>query len=306
MAFDGVPEELSYEVFSLRTGFNDGQHVFDEAVSSFTASLEVQCTPDHSVTKAAFATVVCGCHVRIFQESPIDAYAVRTHAVRSCAEPAQQKRFHSLADGAKISFERFMSGRAVVTHCVFSEQSFRVTHQVVPEAFELRVGRINQRLKIVFQVVPAPLQDLVLIGHPGAIAIDADGEFAANQFGQHDGLACGPQNEDGEAGRDERLQPCFRQAAAEGGFIDPRIRLTRQCLGKLLVNGLEHRGCLLFECADMRGATRYLTDVAAACGHFTTRSTKPARQQYGRKHRFGATDDGFRAFPLTWTRHTRR
>ena len=81
MAFDGVPEELSYEVFSLRTGFNDGQHVFDEAVSSFTASLEVQCTPDHSVTKAAFATVVCGCHVRIFQESPIDAYAVRTHAV---------------------------------------------------------------------------------------------------------------------------------------------------------------------------------------------------------------------------------
>ena len=102
------------------------------------------------MTKAAFTTVVCGCHVRIFQKNPIDAYSVRTHAVRSRAEPARQKRFQSLADAAKISFERFMSGRAVVTLCVFSEQSFRVTHQVVPEVFELRVGRINQCLKIVF------------------------------------------------------------------------------------------------------------------------------------------------------------
>ena len=143
------------------------------------------------------------------------------HAVRSRTEPAQQKRFHSLTDGAKISFERFMSDRTVATLCVFSEQSFRVTHQVLPEAFELRVGRINQRLKIVFHVVPAPLQDLVLKGHPGAITIDAAGEFAANHFAQHDGLACGPQNEDGEAGRDERPQPCFVRPRRKGASSIP-------------------------------------------------------------------------------------
>ena len=70
LRFDGVPDELGYEVFSLWTGLNDGQQDFDEAVSSFTASPEAQFTPDHSVTKAALATVVCGRHVRIFQESP--------------------------------------------------------------------------------------------------------------------------------------------------------------------------------------------------------------------------------------------
>ena len=38
--FDGVPDELGYEAFSLRTGLNDGQQDFDEAVSSFPASPE--------------------------------------------------------------------------------------------------------------------------------------------------------------------------------------------------------------------------------------------------------------------------
>ena len=75
-----------------------------------------------------------------------------------------------------------------------------------------------------------------------------------------------------------------------------------------VVNRMEHRGRSVFEFADMRGATQHLADVTAACGSFATRSMKSARQQSqdGRKYRFSATDDGFRASPNTWTRHTYR
>ena len=268
MVLNRLSDELHDGSFLLSAGFHDSQHDFHEAVAAFALSSKTQFAPDDSVTQTPLSVVVRGRDFRIPEKSPqmiamlIQLFA---HPMRSGAEASQQKRFHFLADRPKVSSERLMLDRSIATAGVFREQLLRFTHQIVTEAFELMVIRIDQCLKITVQMSPAPLQNSVLEIHLRPIAIDAAGEVQSNGFGQHGRFSSRTQHEHGVSGGHERPQPRLHSTASEWCFIDRKVRLIGQRLSKFIVAVFEHCCRAVFQFTHMTGTARYLTNIGAEC-----------------------------------------
>ena len=81
--------------------------------------------------------------------------------------------------------------------------------------------------------------------------------------------------------RAERAQQKWIHSLTDGAKVSFERFMSNRTVATV-AKRLEHRGRSLFEIADMRGSTRHLADVTAACRHCEMRSTKRTRQQFSR------------------------
>ena len=150
-ATEGLCHEFQDTFTLLSAGLDDGQHCFNESVAAFTLCAETQLAPNHSVTQAAFTGIVGRLDFRVAKKRPQVLFVIvefLTHPTRSRPESAQQVAFHFLADWLQITAKSRMLDRAIPASGVLDEQLLRLSHQIVTEAFELVVTRIDQCLPL--------------------------------------------------------------------------------------------------------------------------------------------------------------
>ena len=164
------------------------------------------------------------------------------------------------------------------------EQLASCASQVVPQPFGLTVATVDQRLKIAFQMCPAPLQTFYPPVHLGAIARDDAAKLVGEQIVQRRRLTRGTHREHRERPGHERPQPSLPVLFLGRRFVGAELVLRRQFSRQRFVR--RPQGCrhLSLHLHRQRRTARLTEQRAEELGRAPLALTVIDHQQSGESH----------------------
>ena len=178
MGFDGGRDEGEDVATLLAAGFDHRQHRLDETAAAGALRPKRQLPPDHRMTQRPLARIVRRFDPFMAQERPqplamfVQFPARAAHvgvAALQCRAAANAPPCGG-PDPSDAAAPPAKSSRAIVGPVL--EQLARRVPQTPAQPFRPRVAAVDHRLKIAFQVRPAPLQTPHLPVHLRPIAGD--------------------------------------------------------------------------------------------------------------------------------------
>jgi len=164
MSFNGGRDEGEGVAALLAAGFNHRQHRLDEAATACTLRPKRQLPPYHRMTQRSFASVVCRLDPFMLQKRPqplamlVQLPARPAHIAIVALHSAQQQTFHLPADWSHPTLQCRSRNFAGAIIGPMLEQLAGCVSQALSKPLGPRVASVDHRLKITFQMRPAPLQ----------------------------------------------------------------------------------------------------------------------------------------------------
>ena len=147
------------------------------------------------------------------------------------------------------------------------EQFLRRTHQIASQALHLLVRMVDQRLKVPFEMRPAPLGPADLPVHLGPVAVHHAVEVLREQLDEDRGGPRTSQREHRIGAGDERPQPRLLPGFLRRRFVDPQHWFGRQ-LGREFFVGRRQRGRrLILQLDHPTRGTGLIQDLFQEQGH---------------------------------------
>lgn len=244
----GGGDVIQHAPLLLTTRLDHAQQRLHKPAPARTLRPERQLPPDHRLAQTPLCRVVRRLHALRLQKRPqpvpvLMQLPAHPHQPRvPAAQTAQQQAVHVLANRRQDRLQLRESERPVPAAGPLAEQLFGRTHEIPPQAFDLPVGMIHQRLKVPFQMRPAPLQAATLPVHLRPIAAHHSGERLSEEFGDRRRRPTAPEGEHREGLGDERPQPGFDLAFLRGGLVPVQAGLLGQRLDQFVVGRPEGLG----------------------------------------------------------------
>ena len=233
VAFDGGCDEVEYVAVLLAAGFDDGQQSFNESAASRALGAEAQLTPDHGVTHGTLSHVVCGLNSHMMTKRPQRIIAAqqflagcRSRHMRA-AHAVFQRQVHSPVEPVQVSIETHSRQAPIPSAMQVSEEFGSVLQQFRADRLCGPPG-IDHRLKVSFQVCPAPLDRFQPKVHFGSIAGHDTAISFREQFFDHFCFAQSANGKHGEVCRRHNPGPGFQPPC----FVGDSSALTAVCVGR--------------------------------------------------------------------------
>ena len=179
MSFDGGGQEGEGVAALLAAGFDHRQHRLDEAAAAGALRPKGELPPNHRMTQRPLARVVRRFDPFVTQRTSTATGDVRT--IPGTCRARRRCRFGCRAAasappcGGPVPSDAASAAREIVPCAIVGpvlEQLARRMPQTPAKVFRPAVAAVDHRLKIAFQMGPAPLQAAHVPVHLGPIAGD--------------------------------------------------------------------------------------------------------------------------------------
>src|SRR3990172_1843925 len=241
MGFDSIGQEGEDVAALLAAGFDHRQHRLDETAAAGALRPERKLSPNHCMTKRPLARIVRRFDSFVAQERPqplpvsVQLPARAAHVWIAAFGAAQQQALHLATDGSHPTHKRRARNLAGAIVGPVLEQLAGQTPQPETQPLALDRAAVDHRLKIAFQMGPAPLQAPQVPVHFGPIAVDDAAKRLAQQRAERRRLARGTHRKHREHSGYEGPQPRLAVFLLGPRFVDAQLLLPRQFVRQFLI-----------------------------------------------------------------------